>query len=210
MIYSGSVKREDELPKRVAIFDYDHTLITGDSFLPFLSYVAGRIQTYAALGEGLARCGLTRARGQVTEGWRTPLKSHLLMRLIAGKRVEDMQEAAVKTRLWQTKNVPIMKALHEHHEKGDRIVIASGGLDLYLSELLRGVPYHALICTDIGVKDGIITGEMINGNCVRARKAERVGAWLDANGPFEESWGYGNYPHDVPMMELVRHRIIVS
>ncbi|MDD3371960.1 MAG: haloacid dehalogenase-like hydrolase, partial [Alphaproteobacteria bacterium] len=68
----------------------------------------------------------------------------------------------------------------------------------------------ALICTDIGVENGVITGDMIHGNCVRLKKAERVEAWLAEHGPFDESFGYGNYPHDVPMLNLVKHRIIVS
>jgi phosphoserine phosphatase len=103
-----------------------------------------------------------------------------------------------------------MAALREHNAAGDVIVIASGGLNLYLPELLIDVPHAALICTDIGMQNNVATGEMINGNCVRLRKAERVSEWLAANGPFGESFGYGNYPHDVPMMNLVKHRIIVS
>ena len=197
------------MTKKVAVFDFDHTLVTGDSFWPYLSYAVGKAQTYAALVEGLARLSLRQVQGSVAEGGRTFMKDHLLRRLLAGKKLDDLKDAAVKTRAWQTENAPVMRALHEHQERGDKIVIASGGLGLYLPELLRDIPHDALICTDIGVENGIVTGAMINGNCVRLRKAERVGEWLAAHGPFEESWGYGNYPHDVPMMNLVKHRIIV-
>lgn len=193
--------------KKVAVFDFDHTLITGDSFWPYLGYAVGKAQTYAALTEALAKLGLRREQGADV---RTFVKDHLLRRLLAGKKREQLNAAAVKTRLWQKENAPVMRRLREHRAKGDVIVIASGGLDLYLPEVLRDIPYDALICTDIGVENGIVTGEMINGNCVRLRKAERVAQWLAANGPFDEGYGYGNYPHDVPMMNLVKHRIIVS
>jgi len=193
--------------KKVAVFDFDHTLITGDSFWPFLSYVAGKRRTYAALSEGLVALGLR--RGEKEESARTFIKRHLLHRLLAGRSSEELKEPAIRTRLWQKENTPLIRKLREHHEAGDAIVIASGGLDLYLPECLRDIPYDALICTDIGIKAGVVTGEMINGNCVRLKKAERVGKWLAMNGPFDESFGYGNYPHDVPMMELVKHRIIV-
>ena len=198
------------MKKRVAVFDFDHTLVTGDSFWPFLSYAVGKSRTYAALAEGMARLGVRHVRGEVVEGGRTFLKDHLLHRLLAGKPLDQLRDAAQKTRQWQKENTPVMRALHEHSERGDKIVIASGGLDLYLPELLRDVSHDALICTDVGVENGVVTGEMINGNCVRMRKAERVGEWLATHGPFDESWGYGNYPHDVPMMNLVKHRIIVS
>ena len=196
--------------QKVAVFDFDHTLILGDSFFPYLGYAAGRMRTYRILMETLAALGLHRAQGGDLTEARTFVKARLLNRLIAGKKREQLLEAAVKVRMWQKENTPVMRQLRAHRDKGHKIVIASGGLDLYLPELLRDIPHDALICTDIGVEEGIITGEMINGNCVRIRKAERVAEWLAANGPFDESYGYGNYPHDVPMMNLVKHRIIVS
>ena len=196
--------------KNVAIFDFDHTLIMGDSLWPFLMNVAGGISCYAALAEAVAILALQHARGQTDGDDRTVVKAQMLRRLLKDRKRERLVDAAVRTRAWQKENAPLMRRLREHREQGDTIVIASGGLDLYLPELLRDVPHDALICTQIGVADGIVTGEMINGNCVRMRKAELVGEWLAVNGPFGESFAYGNYPHDVPMMELTKHRIIVS
>lgn len=196
--------------KRVAIFDFDNTLIHGDSFFPFLGYALGKAPTYAAFAAALATFSLLRAQGKPTGSIRTFVKAFLLRTLLKGKKRDDLAQAAVKTSQWQKINTPVMKALHEHSAQGDSIVIASGGLDLYLPELLKGVPHDALICTDIGVEGGIVTGDMVNGNCVRLRKAERLQAWLTQHGPFDESFGYGNYPHDIPMLNLVKHRIIVS
>jgi HAD superfamily hydrolase (TIGR01490 family) len=192
--------------KRAAIFDYDNTLILGDSFFPFLSFAVGRVSACMGLAEALAAYALRRP----SESLRTFIKDYLLHRLLKGKRRADLGEAIDRLRQWQKINAPVMQSLREHSERGDKIVIASGGLDLYISDLLNGVPHDAVICTDIGIENGFITGDMINGNCVRERKAERVSAWLADNGPFDETFGYGNYPHDVPMLNLVKHRIIVS
>jgi HAD superfamily phosphoserine phosphatase-like hydrolase len=163
-----------------------------------------------ALAQGLADFAKLRLRGDRETAMRDFVKAALIRRLLTGKRLGQLQNAAVKVRLWQKMNPPVLQALREHSSHGDRIVIASGGLSLYLPEMLRDIPYDALICTDIGVENNLVTGKMINGNCVRQGKAERVAAWLAQNGPFDESWAYGNYPHDVPMMNLVKHRIIVS
>ena len=196
--------------KSVAFFDFDHTLIMGDSFWPYLIYASGHFAVGVALIEGLSSFAQLRLRGDRTTAMRDFVKASLIRRLLTGKRLGQLQDAAVRVRLWQKINPPIMQALREHSTKGDKIVIASGGLSLYLPEMLREIPYDALICTDVGVENNAVTGEMINGNCVRSGKAERVAAWLANNGPFDESWAYGNYPHDVPMMNLVKHRIIVS
>jgi phosphatidylglycerophosphatase C len=99
--------------------------------------------------------------------------------------------------------------LQEHYDQSHHVVIASGSLDLYLPELVKTLPHHALLCTKIEVVNGIATGVMSEGNCVRQGKADHVAAYLKQHGPFGESWGYGNFPDDVPMMNLLRHRVIV-
>jgi HAD superfamily hydrolase (TIGR01490 family) len=196
--------------KRVAIFDFDKTLITEDAEFPFLIFASNAVWAYAALLEGVLRYVLSRARRKQTEEARTFVKSVLLRHVLKGKKIADLEKAVGKTLKWQKFNEPVMRALREHRKNGDTIVIASGSLSLYLPQLLRDVPHDALICTDIGIEGGVVTGEMINGNCTRTRKAERVKAWLAFNGPFDESFGYGNAPHDLPMLELVKHRVIVG
>ena len=47
-------------------------------------------------------------------------------------------------------------------------------------------------------------------NCVRKWKAQMLSEYLGTVEPFAESWGYGNFPHDVPMLNLLKHQIIVS
>lgn len=191
--------------RTIAIFDFDATLIKGDSLWPFLAAVAGWPRCLLALALALCVWAARRTKGDA----RTFIKSRLLMALLAGRRVDSFDRARQKLRGWVVWLEPTLKALREHHAAGHHIVIASGGLDLYLPDLLRDIPHHALICTQMEVKDGCVTGAMLSQNCVRKRKAELVAAYLAAHGPFEESWGYGNLPHDLPMLALVRHRVIV-
>jgi phosphoserine phosphatase len=75
--------------------------------------------------------------------------------------------------------------------------------------MVKNLPHHALLCTDVGVGDGVVIGDMPLGNCVRQGKAERVATYMKEHGPFGESWGYGNFPDDVPMMNLMKYRVIV-
>jgi phosphatidylglycerophosphatase C len=199
--------------RRLAVFDFDHTLIKGDSLWPFLVYAAGFAHASGALAEALGRFGALYAKNRDDSELadrRTFIKSHLLRRLLAGRTTADLRPAIEKLRHWQKWNEPVRQALVDHYNKGHQIVIASGGLDLYLPELLRDLPPRALICTRIETIDGVITGAMPAGNCVRLRKAEILANYIEKNGPFAESWGYGNFPHDVPMLDLLKHRIIVS
>ncbi len=62
-----------------------------------------------------------------------------------------------------------------------------------------------MICTTVD----IATGAMTSGNCVRRHKAEMVAEYMASHGPFGNSWGYGNLPHDLPMLELMKNRIVI-
>lgn len=196
----------------IAVFDFDHTLIEGESFWAFLGLAAGWPRTIAALAEGLWLYALRRLKNpedlEIADH-RTFLKAHLLNRLLAGRALTQFPGAIKELHGWVKWKERVHKALLEHHAKGHHIVIASGGLDLYLPDLLQDLPHDAIICTQIEVKDGAVTGIMVRGNCVRFRKAELLKEYLESKGPFMESWGYGNLPHDLPMLRLLKHQIIV-
>jgi HAD superfamily hydrolase (TIGR01490 family) len=193
--------------RTLAVFDYDNTLIEGDSMWPFLTAVAGLPAALAALAAATAHAALS-DKAEAAD-FRTILKLQLIERLLTGCTLASLAPAIERLRLWQKWNEPVREPLLDHHAKGHRIVIMSGALDLYLPEIARGLPYDTLIATKVGVENGVVTGGLPDGNCVRARKAEKLADYIRDNGPFDDSWGYGNYPHDLPMLELVKHRVVV-
>jgi HAD superfamily phosphoserine phosphatase-like hydrolase len=192
-------------PSTIAIFDFDATLVAGDSLWPFLVRVAGRAAACAALAEAVS----TYLVGGLEEkDSRSFIKASLLSRLLKGRSITEAKKAALSLRSW-IKPLPTLNKLNWHFAQGHHVVIATGGLDIYMPILLHDIPHHAILSTEIGVEDGCLTGVMTSGNCVRERKAERVAAYMRENGPFEESWAYGNFPHDIPMLQKVQFGIIV-
>jgi len=190
--------------RAIAVFDFDNTLVKGDSLWPFLVAVAGG-----------PRCAIVLARAFALAAWRgrgkdrrTLIKAYLLEHLLGGRRADAFDQAIAKLKNWK-KELPAMDALRKHHADGHHIVIATGSLNLYMPALLEGIPHDALLCTQMEIADGVVTGKMVSGNCVRLRKAEFIEKYLRERGPFTESWGYGNAPHDLPMLNLVKHRVIV-
>ncbi|MGE0108811.1 MAG: HAD family hydrolase [Bdellovibrionales bacterium] len=190
----------------IAIFDFDGTLVEHDSLWPFLLAVAGRQRCYVACVKALwAR--LTALAGQDR---RSLFKECLLQETLSGIPVDDLAKAAEAISDWPHWIETTKKALLAHHEQGHHIVIASGGLNVYLPRLLTDLPYNSLICTELEIKDGLATGRMSHGgNCVRETKASLIAAYMKENGPFEDSIAYGNLPHDEPMMRLTARRVVV-
>ena len=189
----------------IAFFDFDDTLIKGDALWPFLVAVAGWPRTLYALGCALIANALRRSGTNS----RTFIKAFLLGHLLRGKKIEDLSDAIAKLRLWMHEK-STANVLREHYAAGHHVVIVSGSLNLYLPFLLDNLPHHAVLCTEIGIENNVITGAMTNGNCVREHKAEIVATYMAEHGPFEQSWAYGNFPHDVPMMQHVQYRVLVS
>lgn len=205
-------KAPTEKASVIALFDFDGTLVENDSFFPFLGFVAGWPKFIAVFAQGLWLFIMRRMKNPhdpLIQDHRTFIKAYLIEKLLTGRAVDTLAPCVEKLRQWRRWKTAVHETLLQHHAAGHHVVIASGGLDLYLPGLLQDLPHHALICTQIGIRDGNVTGEMISGNCVRQRKAELVAKYLSENGPFSESWGYGNLPHDLPMLNLVKYRIII-
>lgn len=196
----------------LAVFDFDDTLAQGDSMWRFFALVAGwprmAVALFQASGVFLWQHVLRQEERTQVE-FRTFLKEQMLQRLIAGRSVMSFTAAVAQLRQSTRWNDAMRRILQEHCDRGHHVVIASGSLDIYLLELLKDVPHHAVLCTEIGVKDGIATGVMVKGNCVRQGKADRLAAYIAEHGPCGESWGYGNFPDDVPMLNLLKHRVLV-
>lgn len=208
---SGTVAAPAGTAPGLAVFDFDGTLIAGDSLMPFLEGVAGRTRTRLALARAI-QGGLARhAAGRGAMDLRTTIKSLLLVNTLAGVPLERARAAGTAMRSWVRWHPPMVEALRRHKEKGDTVVVATGALSLYMPGLLEGLPVDALLATGLEVREGLLTGRLeADGNCVREEKARRLTAWMAANGPFAETYGYGNRPSDLPFLALMRHPTIVK
>jgi len=197
---------ESKSGRTIAFFDFDGTLAAKDSLWPFLLAARGRLRCYVAVFWAvLAYLFTPPGRDR-----RTIIKDTLLRHTLGGLTLAELKPAIERMRDWPRWLDSATEALKKHHEAGHVIVIATGSLDLYVPTMLKNaLPYHDLICTSMEIVDGALTGRMASGNCVRERKAELVAAYIAANGPFADSWAYGNAPHDLPMMALVKNRVVI-
>jgi phosphatidylglycerophosphatase C len=188
--------------RAVALFDFDGTLVTGDSLPAFIACCVGWPRTVmTALFAALVTLRTADRRTAFKALWlRLTLRGFPLARLPAA------QDKLAQRLRWLK---PQQERLHWHKQRGDVIVIASGGLDLYLAAFLREVAPDHILCTVMEQGADMLTGVMRSGNCVRAEKKRRVAELLAMLEPHGEVWAYGNLPHDLPMMELATHRVIV-
>jgi len=194
----------------IALFDFDDTLVAGDSMPPFLDELAGTIRVRVAMVGAVIGALIAHALGRPPGAdFRGSVKALVLRALVAGRTPEEAHGAARRLQGRLRWLAPQVNALRAHAAAGRRVVVVSGSLDVYLPILLEGLPVDDVLATDLEARDGVLTGRLTDINCVRQAKADRIRAFLAAHAPTGPTWGYGNRPHDLPMLALVDHPTVV-
>jgi phosphatidylglycerophosphatase C len=187
----------------VAAFDVDGTLTRRDVLVPFLARLTGARQVAVALAAEAVR-----SRGR--DVW----KAAVLRRLLAGRRVSDVDAAgaAFAADIEGRRLRPdVVARLRWHQAEGHHTVLVSAGLRAYLVPLAARLGVDHVICTDLAAgPDGLLTGALEGGNCRGPAKAERLRAWLATRGEPGGLWAYGDSAGDAELLALADHPLRVA
>lgn len=198
-------------PKALAIFDFDETLIEDDCLILFLKEYKGIFYTFLTLGfsvfTGLVKHFLGFGKGV---DWKGNIKAEWLFLLFKNKDKSLFASAIQRTKSKITWKEDIYQKLMDHKEKGHKILIATGALDIFIYDILdQKIPYDAVLATQMEERNGCLTGRIQNQNCVRKAKAASVQNFIDKHGPFDLITAYGNLPSDKEMLDLAHTAIVV-
>lgn len=193
-----------------AIFDLDNTLTEQDTLVPWLIALAGRQRFALTVTRAVALYGVPSRK--LKADTRTRFKHRIQAPLLAGIAVERAEAAAAALAPQIAWKESVLGKLKDHLACGARVLVATGAAEMAARPLLASKLSQPIevIGTPMEVHAGVLTGAMVkNANCVREEKARRVRAWLEAEGPFSDTYGYGNAPHDLAMLDLLNHREII-
>ena len=196
-------------PPAVAAFDFDGTLTKGDSLLFFLRRGLGWPRFLLALLRclpWLAGYALRLIRNDVA-------KAQLLRLTLAGFTVAELDGWTTR---WLQEDLNgqlrdwTMARLAWHRQAGHCCVLVSASPDIYLRRVASQLGFDGLICTEMQVRGGVVTGRLQTPNCHGEQKVLRLQRWLSERfGPsLAESlplYAYGDTAGDKPMLRLARH-----
>lgn len=187
--------------KVVAAFDFDGTITTHDSLLPYIQSVVGKNKFYAKL----------LALIPIYLGYRLGLKSNhlakqqLLHIFLKGFSYEVLKQKGQEYAIQQIPALVRPEALqriHWHQTQGHYCVLVSAGLELYLSPWAQQHGFNDLICTQINENtDGSTDGVIIGTNCFGPEKVNRL---ITKLGPKDQYtlYAYGDSRGDRELLEI--------
>lgn len=183
----------------LALFDFDGTLTTQETFPRFLrSIVPGERQRAArwALAPLVAGYRLGLVPG-------TRVRAEVVRRGLAGENAARFEAAA---RDWAARELPgllrpqALARLRAHRARGDTVLIVSGNFEVLLQAFAAAEGAVAL-GSRLETRDGRLTGRYAGPQCVLEEKVARVRAEVELS-TFGQVHAYGDTREDRPMLLL--------
>lgn len=196
-------------PQGVAAFDFDGTMIRGDSFLPFLVRVVGPRR----FGQVMVISSPATAQAY-RAGRRDASKAALVYRFLRdypADRLADLGEAYGQ-QLARKIRPTMTERLAWHRRQGHLLVMVSASFDVYLGPAGRALGFDGILATQLEVGEtGRLTGRLAGPNVRGAEKKARLEAWLAeylGDRPFQ-LWAYGDSAGDRELLAMADHPIHV-
>ncbi len=190
-------------PKLAAFFDLDQTLLAGFSAAAFFRerLVSGRMgpreiaeSLLATLSFALGRTGFSGMMAATTAAYRGLAESVLV------ELGQEVFEKHLATQIF-----PESRALVQaHRERGHSVAIVSSATRYQAEPLARDLGIEHVLCTRLGVADGVFTGEVLRPSCWgegKLQAARELAARLDLD--LAQSWFYTDSHDDLPLLEAV-------
>jgi phosphatidylglycerophosphatase C len=187
----------------LALFDFDGTITSNNTWTPFLTYavrpsrmVVGRLLLLPVIiGH---RLGVVPAgRGRQIANWVA----------FSGERITAIRQLGseyARDVLPRTERQSALDRIEWHRSQGDDVVVVSASLNVYLGPWCdaRNLSY---ICTTLEERAGRLTGRCIDGDCSGTEKVRRIKERFDLS-RYTLLYAYGDTPDDREMLELAHRK----
>ena len=188
-----------------AFFDFDNTLIAGFSAVSFLGgwLLSGRMGP-----RGLLKTLSATARfrtGQIGFSALVAETSEFLAGFSEGEYRELADRIFVR---WLAGDIfPEARALvRAHQRRGHTVAIVSSATRYQIEAIARDLGIDHILCTELCVRDGVFTGDVVHPACFREGKAVAAEAFSSARDvDLSKSYFYTDSHDDLALLNVVGH-----
>lgn len=186
----------------VAAFDFDVTITTKDTFVPFLYWAFGKAKVYKAFIKLLpeaVKVGLKISN-------RDNFKEKIVAALFTNQPVKHLKIIGAG---YASSFTPLIRPRAQerikwHKEQGHRLVMVSASLNLYLEKAAKDLGFDELLCTTLEEKDELFSGKLQGANCRCQEKVNRLQTLLGDLSQYE-LYAYGDSVGDEQLLKVADH-----
>lgn len=191
---------------KFAFFDFDDTLIHGDSGGKLLKYYLKRhpLSFYKLIKIAyhyVLYLLKVEPLNKAKSAWLFPLDN------MSDKEVEKFYQEELETCYYDN----VIEELKKKKEEGYTIYICSASVEAYLR--FCKLPVDMILGTKTRIVDGKYTSEMLGKNCKNEEKVVRINEVLKNHNlkiDYDASYAYSDSLHDIPMLKMVKNRIKID
>ena len=187
----------------LALFDFDGTLTSCETLPLFVRFAVSP----ARLAFGT--CALAPLVFAYRRGWISGVRIREAIARVgfsgmSTQRYQALGQAFARDYLPGVLLEPGMQRLQWHRARGDRVVVVSGGWDIYLQPWCESQGLE-LLCSRLETRGERLSGRFEGAQCVAAEKARRVRERYTLS-EFESVFAHGDTPEDRELLALADTR----
>jgi HAD superfamily hydrolase (TIGR01490 family) len=199
---------------RLALFDLDNTLLTGDSDYEWVEFLIDRGVLDRKTAHAANRDVVRRDQnGDISS------EEFVLFYLatLAGREkavLAEWHQDYMRERI--VPNIPqqALEMLAQHRDGGDLIVLTTATNRFLVDPIAAYLAIEHVIATEAECVDGKYTGNYVGTVNMREGKVKRLDVWLAERGyswlDFNETWFYSDSRNDIPLLDRVSRPVAVD
>ncbi|MHC1786631.1 MAG: HAD family hydrolase [Christensenellales bacterium] len=192
--------------QKLAIFDFDGTLIHGDSIARYVLYAVRR----GWLSPFRLPCQLLNVRRTLTRKISDEQGKTNALAFLGG--MDKKQQETFNLSFCRDHLSPLLYSkgiarMREHQARGDRVLLLSASPDCYMNAWLGLLPIDEVLASPTDDKGRVSRTVRFH------EKVKRMREWEAAQTvpvDWQESWAYGDSATDLPVMRLCGHPVLVN
>lgn len=191
---------------KFAFFDFDDTLIHGDSGRKLLKYYIKKhplsaFRLLKVVYHYILYVLKLEPLNHAKSAWLYPLD------FMSEKETADFYKTCLETSYYPQ----VVAELKKKKEEGYTIYICSASVEAYLR--FCKLPVDEIMGTKTEIINGRYTSKMIGKNCKNEEKVKRINEVIKNHNleiDYDLSYAYSDSLHDIPMLSMVKNRIKID
>ncbi|GIV46005.1 MAG: protein CicA [Ignavibacterium sp.] len=181
-------------------FDFDKTVTISDTILPLCSYFSRQIKSsntffIIQIYYIIYRFGLISSKR---------FKEITIKHLLKNKSTEEIENLVTEfysLNFRKLFNPEIFNLINEQHNSGNKIIIVTSNLDLFIKPVMKLLPVDEVFGTRVKVTNGNVVGIIEGENCSGNLKVEAIKKYT-SKFRFDKIISYGDSPGDFEMFKF--------